>query len=496
MPSAQCPVPSHHYPRRVDLSSKRVVVMGLGRFGGGVGVSRWLAARGADLLITDTAPAETLTDSLAAINDLVRAGRITLRLGEHNVSDFTTADLIVANPAVPKPWDNRFLRAAEAARIATTTEIALTIRRAREVAGPGRFIAITGSVGKSTTTAMIAHALAAVGEPVLMGGNIGGSLLADLDTLAASHAHAHPPPLPAEGVVATGDRGRSALTAHRPPPPWVVLELSSAMLHWLDREPGLNFAPHIAVAANLAANHMDWHGTLDHYTTSKQHLLRHQSATAHAILGASIAHWPPLGAAPRTIITSDASLSRRPLLIPGQHNRLNAAMALAACEAALGPARRADLLAALNSFRGLAHRLELVAERDGIRYYNDSKCTTPEAMLKALDALESAGIPRARIHLLAGGYNKNIDLAPVADAARTLAGLHCLGDTGPAIAALARARHIANTTLSRTLAQAVAAARPLLKPGDCLLLSPASASWDQYPNYEHRGDEFKHLVSS
>lgn len=448
----------------MDLSSKRIIVMGLGRFGGGVGVSRWLASRAADVLVTDTAPADTLTDSLAAIDDLVRAGRITLRLGQHNVSDFTTADLIVANPAVPKPWDNRFLRAAQAARIPITTEIALTIRAALNLAGPDRFIAITGSVGKSTTTAMIAHALAAVGEPMLMGGNIGGSLLSHLDR-------------------------------HAPANPWIVLELSSAMLHWLHLEPDLAFAPRVAVATNLAANHMDWHGTFDHYTLSKQHLLRHQPPSAHAILGASIAHWPMLGAAQRTIIADDTPLSGRPLLIPGRHNRLNASMALAACQAALGPARRADLLTALASFRGLAHRLELVADRAGIRYYNDSKCTTPEAMLKALDALESADIPRSRIHLLAGGYDKKIDLAPIADAARSLAGLHCLGDTGPLIATLARQRHVPTTTLSRTLAEAVAAARPLLKPGDCLLLSPASASWDQYPNYEHRGDEFKRLIS-
>src|ERR1051325_5516425 len=99
----------------MDVSGKRVTVMGLGRFGGGLGVGRWLVSLGCDVLVTDLEPAEKLAKSVAALRDLVDAGSVTLRLGEHNVSDFTTCDLVVANPAVPKPWENRFLRAAKAA---------------------------------------------------------------------------------------------------------------------------------------------------------------------------------------------------------------------------------------------------------------------------------------------------------------------------------------------------------------------------------------------
>ncbi|MCC6971827.1 MAG: hypothetical protein IT434_16565, partial [Phycisphaerales bacterium] len=110
-----------------DLSAKRVTVMGLGRFGGGIGVTRYLVSRGADVLVTDLETPEKLAESVAKIADLVAGGRVTLRLGEHNVSDFTTCDLVVANPAVPKPWDNRFLRAAQAAGIPITTEIRLSI---------------------------------------------------------------------------------------------------------------------------------------------------------------------------------------------------------------------------------------------------------------------------------------------------------------------------------------------------------------------------------
>src|SRR5262245_19810084 len=113
----------------MDLAGKRVTVMGLGRFGGGIGVTRWLADQGADVLVTDLVASDELDDSVKAIGDLVSAGSVTLRLGGHNVSDFTTCDLVVANPAVPKPWDNRFLRAAEAAGISITTEMSLLLER-------------------------------------------------------------------------------------------------------------------------------------------------------------------------------------------------------------------------------------------------------------------------------------------------------------------------------------------------------------------------------
>ncbi|MEC9372199.1 MAG: UDP-N-acetylmuramoyl-L-alanine--D-glutamate ligase, partial [Planctomycetota bacterium] len=183
-----------------DLSSKRVVVMGLGRFGGGLGVTQWLASQNADILLTDLANESELAEPLAALTPLIANAAITLRLGEHNVSDFTTADLIIANPAVPKPWNNRFLRAAQAAAVPITTEVRLLIER---LPNPARLIAVTGSVGKSTTAAMTAHALRAIAphHQTHLGGNIGGTLLNHLPSIS--------------------------------PEDFIVLELSSAMLHWL-----------------------------------------------------------------------------------------------------------------------------------------------------------------------------------------------------------------------------------------------------------------------
>src|SRR4051812_23191342 len=112
-----------------EYDGKRVTVMGLGRFGGGSGVTRWLCAQGAEVLVTDMATPEKLAGPVGELQGLIDAGQVTLRLGEHNVSDFTTCDLVVANPAVPRPWDNRFIRAARAAAIPITTEIGLALAR-------------------------------------------------------------------------------------------------------------------------------------------------------------------------------------------------------------------------------------------------------------------------------------------------------------------------------------------------------------------------------
>src|SRR6185503_4415750 len=161
----------------LDLSSKRVTVMGLGRFGGGVGVTRWLAGQGCDVLLTDLASQEELADQVIKVRDHVESGVVTLRLGGHNVADFTTADFVVANPAVPKPWENRFLRAAEAAAVPVTTEIRLLVERLPD---RRRAIGVTGSAGKSTTCAVIAHRIRGRGAVVHFGGNIGGSLLESL----------------------------------------------------------------------------------------------------------------------------------------------------------------------------------------------------------------------------------------------------------------------------------------------------------------------------
>lgn len=436
-----------------DLSAKRATVMGLGRFGGGIGVTRYLVSRGADVLVTDLEPADKLAESVAKIADLVAAGRVTLRLGEHNVSDFTTRDLVVANPAVPKPWENRFLRAAEAVSVPITTEIRLSIDALPRGA---RIVAVTGSAGKSTTTALIHHVLSRLGETVHLGGNIGGSLLDRAGQI----------------------RDRDI----------VALELSSFQLHWLGA-----FRKHVAVVTNIDANHLDWHQTFEHYHASKQRILEGQKPGDTAVLGPGVRDWPTAPGVRRVEIDPDASLPG--LLIPGAHNELNAAVAIEACRAitagsTLAPFNEPAAIEVARTFPGLPHRLHHVSTIKAVRFYDDSKSTTPQATLLALEAFHVERATR-RIHLIAGGYDKGQDLAPIALAAPDLKGLYTIGKTGEWLAKAAGAAAIPCGTLELAMERIAERAAP----GDVVLLSPGCASWDQFENYEKRGARFAALVN-
>jgi UDP-N-acetylmuramoylalanine--D-glutamate ligase len=434
--------PCDHDCMNTDVQSKRVTVMGLGRFGGGVGVARWLAGQGAEVLVTDAQPIEKLADSLAQLGEFIADGRIALRLGEHRESDFANCDLVVANPAVPTPWTNRYISTATAAGVPVTTEIRLLTERVNRK----RTIGVTGSAGKSTTTAMIHHILHRAGERSHLGGNIGGSLLNSLHTIQADD--------------------------------WIVLELSSAMLHWLGEGIGgphfRGWSPHVAVLTNINPNHIDWHGSLEHYRDSKQNIFRYQSTGDH----------------PLTVDMLENSARPIPLAIPGTHNQLNAHMAVAAVQRAIGLASiEAELL--LADFPGLPHRLSFVAEFDGLRFFNDSKSTTPESTLLAVSAFPHA----AKVHLIAGGYDKKIDLSAIARTAAALGGLYTIGSTGQALAAAAKIFGAGSAESCNTLDAAVELAIARMKTGDVLLLSPGCASWDQFTNYEQRGEAFVRLVT-
>jgi UDP-N-acetylmuramoylalanine--D-glutamate ligase len=437
-----------------NFTSSRITVMGLGRFGGGAGVARWLSAQGAHVLVTDSKTPEELGPALDEIVDLVVSGSIALRLGEHVMDDFVGVDGVVANPAIPMPWSNPYLKAATEANVPLLTEIGLVQRllTSRE-----RTIGVTGSAGKSTTASLIHHALKECGYETLIGGNLGGSLLLD-------HMNA--------GI---------------PEKAWIVLELSSAMLHW---NPA--WSPHVAVLTNFAPNHLDWHGSLEHYEQSKKHLLANQKPGDIAVLGEGVAHWPCAdGVRPIVVRGSFASGSPRPRLhIPGDHNLRNASLAVEALKAALPEVPESTWWTAMESFRGLPHRLEFIAEKRGIRCFNDSKATTPESTLLAATAFDIH-----RTHLIVGGYDKKVDLSPIATLGDQLAGLYTIGATGPAIAELARARG-GQPHECETLEKAITAAFALAKPGETLLLSPGCASWGQFANYEERGDQFRTIVQA
>ncbi|MFG0283705.1 MAG: Mur ligase family protein [Phycisphaerales bacterium JB039] len=431
-----------------SLEGCRVTVMGLGRFGGGAGVVRWLVRRGADVLLTDMAPQDRLEAPLRELADVIDSGAVQLRLGGHNISDFTGADAVVVNPAVAQPWDNRFLRAAAAGGVPLVTEIEMVVAR---LPARSRVIGVTGTAGKSTTSALIEHGLRHLGARARLGGNIGGSLLGAIDEIG--------------------------------PDEWIVLELSSAMLHWLGAGPA-GWSPHIAVATNLAPNHLDWHGTSVHYEQSKRAIVRGQAEGDGAVLGPGTDHWETNFGVHRRVAPPEAAVAG--LAIPGGHNAFNGAVAAAAIEFALPGAGLDRICEALRSFGGLAPRLEFVGEGRGVRFYNDSKSTTPEATVRAVEALHES-MPQAvgRIHLIAGGYDKQVDLGLIGAMAGQLAGLYTIGATGAALAQGPGERFSCGT-----LEGAMERIGGRAQRGDVVLLSPGCASWDQFDNFERRGEMF------
>jgi UDP-N-acetylmuramoylalanine--D-glutamate ligase len=437
----------------MNLQSKRVVVMGLGRFGGGVGVARYLVRQGADLCVTDLDPPDRLRESLAQLQGLP----IQFRLGEHRDEDFTHADLIVVNPAVD-PRNNPYLLAAARASVPLTTEIRLLVAA---LPNRNRTIGVTGTAGKSTVTAMIGHILqqsptatAAVRPSrVYVGGNIGGSLLDQLP-----HIH---------------------------PDDWVVLELSSFMLEALAQD---RWSPHIAVITNLADNHLDRHGTMHAYTAAKQTILDDQTPSDHAIFGPELSNlFHPRVIHPRWLhAPPNPPIS---LKIPGRHNQINAALAIhAAAAAGIDPAAATP---SLQQFTGLPHRLQLVHEAAGIRYFNDSKATTPQAAQLAISSFEPD-----IVHAILGGYDKKSDLTPLAEfAAGRCRAVYTIGATGPTLADAVQ--HAGGRACRcETLDRAVHLARQQAQHGHVVLLSPGCASWDQFENYEKRGDAFTLAAST
>jgi len=428
--------------------------MGLGRFGGGVGVSRFLVEQGARVLVTDQADAAALADSLAALEGLP----IEYRLGRHETPDFTHADLVVANPAVD-PRRNVYLQAARRAGVPITSEIELLIER---LPARRRTIGVTGTSGKSTVTAMIGHILRETLEPdetgwppnVRVGGNIGGSLLGEVSRIE--------------------------------PHDWVVLELSSFMLEMIG-----DWSPHIAVVTNVSPNHLDRHGTLDAYVAAKQTILRHQSHDDRAILGPGVAEWRYH--TPAVAIVEDEPWDEVELVLPGAFNRMNGTLAAAAAECA--GVERTAALEALGGFEGLPHRLQLIAEAGGVRYINDSKCTTPVGAARAIEAFE----PNC-VRAILGGYDKQSDLLHLARlAAERCRGIYTIGQTGAVMADAAEAHAKQRGTRCGVyrcgdLANAVTAAAAHARAGQVVLLSPGCASWDQYANYEQRGAAFAAAV--
>ena len=405
----------------MNLRHKRVTVMGLGRFGGGLGLTKWLLHQGAEVLLTDLASEEELAEQL---HELGVHPNLQYVFGEHRIEDFANADVVVANPAVPAPWNNLYLQSAWDVGVEVTTEIELLTKQLNR----NNVIGVTGTSGKSTTSSMVHAALLSAGICSHLGGNIGGSLLNEVSSIA--------------------------------PTDIVVLELSSAMLWWLDRNGG--WSPRVSILTTIEPNHIDWHGSFEEYKKCKELLFMHQQEDDISL-------------------TQDVEATFDGLTVLGHHNQRNASVAFLAAISVGADAKQARF--GIQNFRGLHHRLQFVC--DGC--YNDSKSTTPSATKLAVDAFEDS----KKMHLIVGGYDKQVDLTLLTKQSERVACMYAIGATRDAIAKRANGR----VRCFEIMQEAVRCAKSEMQEGDVLLLSPGCASWDQFDNYEQRGDLFCKLVT-
>ena len=453
-----------------DLRGLRATVMGLGLHGGGLAAAQFLTRHGARVTVTDLRPRAALQSSLAQLDSSVR-----VVLGEHEAADFTGADLVIKNPAVPA--DSPFLQAARNAGVPVETDVSLF--RRLHPATP--LLAVTGSKGKSTTAAALHHGLRQWHPEARLGGNITTSPLA----FAAS------------------------VTATTP----VVLELSSWQLGDLP-DPAL-LRPRVAVLTNLLPDHQDRYPSLRAYARDKLRLFAGQRSADVAILGSGTTRWleqPPAarqwhlaeGALPagqhgaelaegRAWLRTDAG-ERRLLVaerqLRGRHNLLNLAAAALGVAAFVGLGETARIARALAGFGGLEHRMETVAHWRGIRFVNDSAATMPHATAAALRAL-----PRP-VTLIAGGNDKQLDFAVLADALEPVTAAVLLAGTataklGAALAGGGVATHGPFARLDAALSAAVAST----PAGGTVLFSPAATSFGMFAHEFERGRAFKRAVA-
>lgn len=445
----------------IDLAGKKVLVVGLARTG--IVASLFAAAYGATVTATDEKPESELRDTAARL----RAAGVTLDLGTHSADAFLRQDLVVLSPGVPSRLPQ--IERAREHGILVWSEIELAWRFLR-----GKLVAVTGSNGKTTTTALIAHILKGAKIPTLVGGNIGTPLLALVETSTDATV--------------------------------TVAELSSFQLENIEA-----FRPEIGLLLNLTPDHLDRHVSFDEYAEAKMRMFNNQLERDTAVLNAddpevarrmpsrSQVYWfsrqkrVAQGAFLRggqiffRDHGSEIALARADQIpLRGEHNVENV---LAACVAAyLAGAEPAAIAVGVKSFRGVEHRLEFVAEVGGVSYYNDSKATNVDAALKAIEAFPGS------LLVILGGKDKGSPYAPLREPLRSRAkATFLIGAAGDKIAA--DLGDSVECVSAGTLERALELAAGRAQPGDVVLLAPACSSFDQFENYEHRGRVFKELVA-
>jgi UDP-N-acetylmuramoylalanine--D-glutamate ligase len=404
----------------------------------GVALAQHLVRHGETVRVTDRKPEDQLKEAVAEMP----AG-VELRLGGHDDSVLDGVDVVYASPGVP--WDSELLERARARGIQVSSEIELFLELCK-----GTVVGITGTNGKTTTTALTGDVLIAGGLPVVVGGNIGDTVLDRVDDITARH--------------------------------WVVLELSSFQLEAIPR-PRL----HVGVILNITPDHLDRHKTFERYIDMKAKAIEFGQPDDYAVLNGRDENVRSLAARTRaTVVWFDRHEPRPPMPLPGEHNMENA-LAAAAVGRIAGVSDEA-IDRAVAAFKGVAHRLELVGEWGGVRWFNDSKATNPDAGRVALTAFP--GVP---VILIAGGYGSDFDLHGwVRDVLANTEAVVLMGRSAPELARELREHR--RVERASSLEDAVAKAQALSHPGSVVLLSPAYKSFDMFRDFEDRGDQFKAIV--
>jgi len=447
----------------MELKGKKVLVVGLGK--SGLAAALFLRRRGAQVTVSDMRSAAALAKEIPA---LLEHG-ISVESGGHGLLTFRRQDLIIVSPGVP--MDTPELVQVKAFGLPVIGELELAAQFLK-----GSILAITGSNGKTTTTALTGEILAAAGIETQVGGNIG---------------------VPVVDLIE-----KSSDTS------WSVLEVSSFQL-----ESTHLFHPRIAVILNITPDHLDRHGSFENYALAKERIFTVQTAVDMLVLNAdnprtaeaaarstAQVYWFSLeNGVSQGAWVQDGQIVFRPsdngaiepivalkdIPLKGAHNVENVLAAV--CAARLAGAPVEAIAKAVQAFRAVEHRLEFVATVNGVDYYNDSKATNVDAAAKAVAAFPGC------IHLILGGKDKNSNYADLSDLLRKrVKAVYTIGSAAEKIES--QIRGLVPIVHCETLDKAVAAAAKAGHPGDVVLLSPACSSFDQFENYEHRGRVFKQLV--
>jgi UDP-N-acetylmuramoylalanine--D-glutamate ligase len=446
----------------LDLAGKSVAIVGMAR--SGMAAAEFLWKRGVRVILSDSRPATALEPEIRSLNER----HIQYEAGSHSLGLFDSVDLIVVSPGVPLSLP--VLRQAAQHGKAIVSEIELASRYLR-----GKVIAITGTNGKTTTTALTGEILRTAGFPVQVGGNIGTPLISLVESS----------------------------TEHT----WSVVELSSFQLEAVP-----TFRPDIAVILNITPDHLDRYASFEAYTRAKLNIFENQIDSDFAVLNHedpnlqrasgeirsqvfwfSGSHKLKRGAwAMEAQIVFESGQGSEPVMtcseipLKGRHNVENVAAAITAARLAGVPSRA--VAEGVRNFRAVEHRLEPVAEIDGVSFFNDSKATNVDAAIKALEAFESGVI------LILGGRDKGGDFTALSRLLRERAkSAILLGEASNKIRM--QLEGTVPLTQAADMDHAVKLAFQQAAPGNTVLLAPACASFDMFQNYEHRGREFKAAVS-